>query len=318
MNSTEELMIRDLRPGDVRPLLEMSEEAFSTERQMFGGNPPGLTRQIQLMSLLYPLQRRLRRPMVVALIGALRGAPVGLVVVDPMKPSWYVSTVMVARDHRQRGYARALMEATQARATRSGARWLLLHVRDNNTPAHRLYESLGFHDFERRHEMLLESAGPLEASPLPEGYVLTARKRDDRRALAVRDASREPEAARLEPPSRHPSFVMRALGALSAPTDSTYHSVICDGRWVGLWDYTQSSRTASVRLTVQILPEHRGRGLERPLLERALARAGESGADRLTVSGGSTNRALLAACEEVGFSTRFVRIGMARRLGEDG
>ena len=317
MSGTEELTIRDLRPGDMRPLLEMAEEAFSTERQMFGGNPPGLARQIQLMSLLYPLQRRLPRPMAVALIGVVRGVPVGLVLFDPTKPSWYVSTVMVARDHRQRGYARALMEATQARATRSGARWLLLHVRDNNTPAHRLYGSLSYHEFERRHEMLVENADPVEVSSLPEGCVLVPRRKYDVRALAIRDVSREPEAARLEPPARHPSFMMRALGALSPVADSAYRSVICEGRWVGLWDYIQSSKLASVRLTVQLVPEHRGQGLERPLLERALARAGASRAARLTVSVGSTNRALLAACEEVGFSTRFVRIGMARRLRED-
>ncbi len=318
MSSTEELTIRDLRPRDVRPLLEISEEAFSIERQMFGGNPPGLARQIRLMALLYPLQRRLPRPTAIALIGLVGGAPVGAVVVDPMKPSWYVNTMMVARDHRQRGYARALMEALQARATRSGARWLLLHVRDNNAPAHKLYESLGFHEFERRHEMLLANPGPVNSSPLPEGYVLVPRKRYDRRALAVRDASREPEAARLEPPSRHPGIVMRALGAFSPPADSDYQCIICGGGWVGLWDYVQSSATASVRLTVQLVPEHRGQGLERPLLERAIVRAGQSGADRLTISVGSTNRTLLAACDEVGFNTRFVRIGMARRLGQDG
>ncbi len=318
MSRKDELTVRDLRPRDVRPLLEISEEAFSTERQMFGGNPPGLARQLELMALLYRLQRRLPRWKTIALTGLVAGTPVGVVVVDPIKPSWYVNTMMVARDHRQRGYGRALMEALQARAVRSGAQWLLLHVRADNTPAYKLYESLGFREFERRHEMLLGNPRPVKSPPLPEGYVVVPRNEYDRRALAIRDACREPEAARLEPPSRHPGIVPRVLGALSPPADSEYQSVIHGGHWVGLWDYVQSSSTAAVRLTVQLVPEHRERGLECLLLARAVARAEKSGADRLAVSAGSTNRALLAACEEFGFNTRFVRIGMAQHLRQDG
>jgi len=314
MSRREGFTIRDLRPGDVRPLLAISEEAFSVERQAFGGNPPGLGRQMQLMALLYPLQRRLPRPAVIALTCLVGGAPVGVVVVDPMKPGWYVNTMMMARDHRQRGYGRALMEVVRTSAEGAGARHLLLHVRADNTPAHRLYESLGYYEFERRHEMLLEASMPVEPSPLPEGYSPVPRKRYDRRALSIRDQCREPEATRLEPPSRHPGIVLRVLGALSTPVDIECQTIMHKGRWVGLCDYVQSSPAASVRLTVQVVPEHRGLGLERPLLERAIDRARKSGAQRLAISAGSTNRALLSACEEVGFSTRFVRIGMARSL----
>jgi len=274
-------------------------------------------RQIQAMALLYPLQRRLPGPAVIALTGLVGGTPVGVVVVDPVKPGWYVNTMMMARDHRQRGYGRALMEAMRTRAEEAGARWLLLHVRADNTPAHRLYESLGYYEFERRHEMLFEASSPVEPTLLPGGYELVPRKRYDRRALAIRDECREPEAARLEPPGRHPGIVLRMMGALSRPFDLECQAIMHEGRWVGLWDYVQSSATASVRLTVQIVPEHRGPGLERPLLERAVDRAQRSGARRLAISVGSTNRALLSACEEIGFSTRFVRIGMALGLQQE-
>jgi len=107
------------------------------------------------------------------------------------------------------------------------------------------------------------------------------------------------------------------MGALSRPVDIECQTIMREGRWVGLWDYVQGSPTASVRLTVQIVPEHRGLGLERPLLERAVDRAQKSGARRLAISVGSSNRALLSACEEFGFTTRFVRIGMALSLQRD-
>ncbi|WP_448585644.1 GNAT family N-acetyltransferase [Thermaurantiacus sp.] len=45
---------------------------------------------------------------------------------------------------RRRGIASRLVAASAARAGRSGARRLLLEVRESNAPARRLYETLGF------------------------------------------------------------------------------------------------------------------------------------------------------------------------------
>jgi len=53
------------------------------------------------------------------------------------------------------------------------------------------------------------------------------------------------------------------------------------------------------------------------LPERGLARAARAGAERVTLSVVATNTALLQACEALGFTTRFVFVGMTRSLQSD-
>jgi RimJ/RimL family protein N-acetyltransferase len=74
---------------------------------------------------------------------------------DPHPASAHVADVglMIARDHRRRGFGRALMHAAEAWARESGVRKLELHVFPHNEPAIALYESLGYHreGLRRRH-----------------------------------------------------------------------------------------------------------------------------------------------------------------------
>ncbi|MFD3549167.1 GNAT family N-acetyltransferase [Streptomyces sp. NPDC058655] len=58
----------------------------------------------------------------------------------------YVWDVDVAAEHRRRGHGRTLMLLAEHTALAAGARHLGLHVAEGNTPARRLYESLGYRD----------------------------------------------------------------------------------------------------------------------------------------------------------------------------
>ncbi|MER6318764.1 GNAT family N-acetyltransferase [Streptomyces sp. NPDC001581] len=58
----------------------------------------------------------------------------------------YVYDVRVEPGHRGRGHGRALMLLAEHSALAAGARHLALHVVEGNTPARRLYESLGYRD----------------------------------------------------------------------------------------------------------------------------------------------------------------------------
>lgn len=51
--------------------------------------------------------------------------------------------------HRRQGIGRALLSAAEATARAHGARRLVLEVREDNQPAARLYERMGFHPFGR-------------------------------------------------------------------------------------------------------------------------------------------------------------------------
>lgn len=63
--------------------------------------------------------------------------------------SWYIGTVMVAPEHRRGGYGQAILEHALGVARRHGAARAVLHVLEDNLPAKRLYESMGFVRFER-------------------------------------------------------------------------------------------------------------------------------------------------------------------------
>ncbi|MEU9235403.1 GNAT family N-acetyltransferase [Streptomyces subrutilus] len=61
-------------------------------------------------------------------------------------PVPYVYDVEVAAEHRGRGHGRTLMLLAEHTALAAGSRTLGLHVVEGNTPARRLYESLGYRD----------------------------------------------------------------------------------------------------------------------------------------------------------------------------
>ncbi|MFG3348896.1 GNAT family N-acetyltransferase [Streptomyces sp. NPDC048018] len=63
---------------------------------------------------------------------------------EPGRSAGYVYDIEVAEEHRGRGHGRALMLVAERVALAAGERLLGLHVFTGNTPAIRLYESLGY------------------------------------------------------------------------------------------------------------------------------------------------------------------------------
>ncbi|MFK0220467.1 GNAT family N-acetyltransferase [Streptomyces vinaceus] len=72
------------------------------------------------------------------------GVPVGRVWSAPHGEGSYVFDVAVAEEHRGRGYGRDLMLLAERTALAGGHRVLGLQVFAGNTPARRLYDSLGY------------------------------------------------------------------------------------------------------------------------------------------------------------------------------
>lgn len=61
-----------------------------------------------------------------------------------MKRLWILNDLYVDDSARRQGVARALMERAQLHAAETGAKGLILETAADNTPAQRLYESLGW------------------------------------------------------------------------------------------------------------------------------------------------------------------------------
>jgi ribosomal-protein-alanine N-acetyltransferase len=98
----------------------------------------------------------------------------GFIVVWQVEDEAHIGTIAVAEAYRRAGAARALIRAGLGQAYARGARKAFLEVRAGNSAARRLYESLGFVDFDLRkryyadnHEdaviMLLDPLGDLRS-----------------------------------------------------------------------------------------------------------------------------------------------------------
>ncbi|RPF39585.1 acetyltransferase (GNAT) family protein [Streptomyces sp. Ag109_G2-6] len=93
------------------------------------------------------LPRGLDTPGVTFAVLEAAGTPVGHVWLAPRGEGGagaYVYDVAVAEEHRGRGHGRDLMLLAERAAIARGHRLLALHVFADNTPALRLYESLGY------------------------------------------------------------------------------------------------------------------------------------------------------------------------------
>ncbi|MEV6575306.1 GNAT family N-acetyltransferase [Streptomyces sp. NPDC051577] len=90
------------------------------------------------------LPRGLASPGVSLSVLEAGGATVGTLWVARHDGGAYVFDVEVAEEHRGRGHGRDLMLLAERVALADGQRTLALHVFTTNTPARRLYESLGY------------------------------------------------------------------------------------------------------------------------------------------------------------------------------
>lgn len=66
----------------------------------------------------------------------------------------YVERLVVSGEHRNRGMARALLDAAEALARESGKRTVGLHVSGGNAAALKLYESYSYEESSRQHSLL--------------------------------------------------------------------------------------------------------------------------------------------------------------------
>src|SRR5919107_1141868 len=66
----------------------------------------------------------------------------------------YVERLVVSREHRKQGMARALLDAAEALARESGKESVGLHVTGDNVAALKLYESFGYEERSRQRSLL--------------------------------------------------------------------------------------------------------------------------------------------------------------------
>ena len=87
------------------------------------------------------------------------------------KKRWEIGNVATHPDYRDKGLARLLVNRAIEHARQYGAEICVLDVRDDNKPAYKLYESLGFLHYDSNIDLKLETLPGVQALPVP-GYSL--------------------------------------------------------------------------------------------------------------------------------------------------
>ena len=137
----DRVTVRRAQPADLDLLLPL----FEGYRAFYDCAPdPGAVREF--------LSARLSRGDSVIFLATAgdTGAAAGFVQLYPvfsslrMRRAWILNDLFVAQAHRKQQVARRLMEAARAMAADTGAAAVALETAPDNTPARRLYESLGY------------------------------------------------------------------------------------------------------------------------------------------------------------------------------
>jgi ribosomal protein S18 acetylase RimI-like enzyme len=172
---------RRLEPAsDLSEVADLIEEAFSEDLDREGYQVLGELRQLGRWGILLGMLKFISPELEDILSGFVweeDGHIVGNVSVNIIThrlSHWRISNVAVALPFRQKGIARSLMEATVDFIDERGGRKVYLQVRDDNTPALKLYESLDFRSVTAETEMYLpnlpsvpELSTPVEFQPRP-------------------------------------------------------------------------------------------------------------------------------------------------------
>lgn len=146
-----DLKIRDFSIGDFSRVLEIRRASLAEEFKLFGNDESGFKKQIMIYALLRRMERLTGKFSNRVYVGEVGRQIVGIAILTGSGASWHISGVMVDPKHRRRGYGKRLVSKACDDAMHFGAqRVCLLGVLENNIPARRLYQSLGFKEFEKR------------------------------------------------------------------------------------------------------------------------------------------------------------------------
>ncbi len=307
------LRVREFRSRDLDRVIKLVRASFPRELEVSGFDEAAVRKSVRIYGVLKAIQRLARRPHALFLVGEVSGEIVAAVSLNRERGSWYIGALMVAPEHRRKGYGRAILAHALDVARAYGGKRALLHVLEDNTPAKRLYESAGFVRFERVVHMVREPPTGEEV-PLPAGHALRPIGMFDPWAARLGYEAMEPGSREVYGEPELPPWYLRPLMHLQPGIRERYAVVRGEER-VGVYTFAAQFREKGAATAgISLLHEHRGKGLEEALLGKALSRARGIGCPRVIVRVDERNEPLLSACEKLGFERLYVMEGMYRDL----
>ena len=199
-------------PRDLTPLGEMICDTFqypeNPEWSVQTDEKEQISHMLGSFRRIWPLMRVAQilapslRDMFRGYVAIEDGRMIGVTIVQRhgTTNAWVVGTVGVLPGYRRRGIARAAIEKSLELMREHRAEKTWLGVINGNTPAQRLYESLGFEVYDATAEYSLSDPALPSVSPLLPGFSVSRLPRSDWRTRLALEKRIVPEGARLYEP----------------------------------------------------------------------------------------------------------------------
>lgn len=274
-------MLRAFGPGDIPAYSELYRKYFPEEAAILLADPAaieGAVRRAYRLSVRFVLAllRLAGRPILDLYAVEADGRLAGVTFVFYDRPVGHISSVVVDAPYRGRGFARRMVAAAEASARRRGCRHTFLEVLEENVPAIRLYESMGYRRVRRIAWFARETGGSAPALPEPPtarpGSGLRPFRRSDAEALVPLAEARRLAAERSIRPVhpgqfRVPPSVVQTLGGA---TEAWVH-VGPGGRPDGFVRASTSGAMGSGHLTAPLWSPDLGESEASALFDEGLA-----------------------------------------------
>jgi ribosomal protein S18 acetylase RimI-like enzyme len=315
----------DLR-HDVDGMIDLIEVAFADDEARLGQSLraefEAVRKMLPLILILERLSDTFRHTMdgfvceeqgrIIALVNTSRA---GL-----NKKRWEIGNVATHPDHRGKGLARQLVRRAIEHARQNGGEICVLDVRDDNPPAYKLYESLGFIHYDSNIDLKLETLPAVQALPLP-GFTLRTMKFTEwqpRYDLALRETPPEVQEFlpvnisdyRVAPIER----IVQPLAMALQKIDAIRWAVEKDSRLVG---YASLNARRAPKLTHYLtlrVDPHYSQELTEPLLTLALEKLQVYPRQNILASARKNNQHQRELLKKYGFEEVFVLHRMGFKL----
>ena len=319
--------LRLLDPNrDLYQIADLIEESFAGE---FGQMGLAAVRDLRLMAGLSPLLWILTRTS-----SEFRDAFTGFVWVDNKKVvgnislnrakansnRWHIANVAVAAGHRDRGIGRRLVESGLDYIKARDGEWAILQVRDDNVPALRIYDSLGFERLFATTELYLE--GPFDGVAMadtPDGYQIRTCEPEDWQQIHDLTIAVTPAMERWLRGFKLSEFRRSTVGRLrdmvNRALSGTRKIRLCatqGGTVVACILVKSEGWGGDIHLRLHVHPEHRGE-LEHALVSQAMATVRVRTDHRANADHPADHSEGVLALKNMGFKERRTLITMRRQ-----
>ena len=234
--------------------------------------------------------------------------------IGPYSSRWLISNVAVQPDYQGQGIAHHLVQAAIDLAKEHDGKWAILQMYTDNTPAHKLYQHLGFEQITAVTEMRLERVRPAAFAPVKssstgsgQAYVLRRRSYSEwRKEYKLTSAAIPKEAQWLNPMRTHDFMVgldqrlSRWLSNLIAGRREHRLAVEEGGRFIATLTVQVSRWRGEHSLELMVHPDHRGQ-LEEMLITKALGMLGSYPKRSVAVSHPAEHQEAIEALRLRGF-----------------